>query len=135
MYVCVCVCIYLFLHVFIDFAFVFCLSNADMDNNDVICYLRTLRNIVGAISFLSYFRNKFDRKHGFHPAFVDDHIRELDQTNIHVKYLLHVHQRESGRRTRRDWLESIKYCDHYLVDLNSCYFFHQSGCVLEDATP
>ena len=60
----VCVYYYLFVHVFIDFAFVFCLSNADIDSNDVIYYSRIVHNIVGAISFLSYLRNKFDRKIG-----------------------------------------------------------------------
>jgi len=113
----------------------FCLSNANMDNNDVIYYSRTMHNIVGVISFLSYLRNNFVRKHEFHPAFIYDHIHVLDELKTHVKYLLHVHQRESGRRTRRNWLESLKYCDHYLVDSNWCLFCHQSSCILEVSTP
>ena len=62
-----------------------------MENNDVIYYGRTMRNIAGMIIFISYLRNTFDRKHGFHPTFIDDHICELDQMKTHVKYLLHVH--------------------------------------------
>ena len=117
------------------FLLLFCLSNEDMDNNDVIDYSKTVHNIDGAISFLSYLRNKFDRKHGFHPTFIDEHLHVLDETKTHVKYLLDVHQRGSGRRTRRNWLESVKYCDHYPRDLNWCCFCHRSGYVLEEAIP
>ena len=62
-----------------------------MGNNDVIYYSRVIRDIARAISFLSYPQNKFDGKHVFHLAFIDYHIRELDQIKEHVKYLKHVH--------------------------------------------
>lgn len=111
------------------------LSKEDMDNNDVIYYAKVMCNIVGAISFLSYLQNKFDRKHGIHPAFIDENLRVLDETEMNVKYLLHVHQRESQRKTMRDWLESVKYLDHYPIDLNQCFFGHNSCCALEKVIP
>lgn len=123
----------LFVRRFIDFFFN--LSNVDMYNNDVIYYSRTVHNIAGVISFLSYLWKNFDRKHGFHPSFIDEHLRVLDEMKTHVKYLLHVHQRESGRRTIKNWLESIKYHQHYPIDLNWCCFFHQFGFVLEEVIP
>lgn len=84
-YMCVCVRAYLFDMYLLIFLLFFCLSNVDMDNNDVIYYSIIVHNIVGAISFLCYLQNKFDREHGFHPSFIDDHICVLDETKTHVK--------------------------------------------------
>ena len=104
-----------------------------MDNNDGIYYNQAVANISRLISLVSYIRNNLDRKHGFHPTFIDEHLRVLDEMKMNVKYLLHVHMREAGRKKRRDWLESVKYRDHYPVDLNWCSFCGRSGCVLEEA--
>ena len=104
-----------------------------MNNNDGIYYKQAVANISRLINFISYLWNKLNRKHGFHPTFIDEHLRVLDEMKMNVKYLLHVHMREAGRKTRRDWLESVKYRDHYPVDLNWCSFCGRSRCVLEEA--
>ena len=96
-YIYICVCIDFCVCVLI-LILSFFLSNADMDSNDGIYYNQVVENISREISSLSHLWNKFDRKHGFHPAFIDEHLCVLDEMKMNVKYLLHVQMREARRK-------------------------------------
>ena len=89
-----------------------------MDNHDGIYYIKMTKSIVATISFASYICKRLNKKHGFHPCFIDEHICVSDVMKSYVEILYHLHQREVGRKTRRDWLESVKYREHYLIHLN-----------------
>ena len=64
--------------------------------------------------------------------FFDEHMCFLNEMKSNVKILYNLHQRELGTKTRSDWLENMKYNNHYHVDLNWCFFFHHSRCVSEE---
>lgn len=83
-YIYICVCLFICACVLIFLLLSF-LSNLDMDNNDVIYYARTVHNIAGVISSLSYLRNNFDRKHVFHIYFIDENPYVLDQMKTNLK--------------------------------------------------
>ena len=104
-----------------------------MDNHGDIYYIEVIKSITATLSFVSYIHKRLDQKHGFHPSFIDENIRVLCVMKSNVQTLYHLHIREVGRKTRRDWLENIKYHDHYPVDLSWCCFCHHSRCVLEEA--
>lgn len=89
-----------------------------MENNDGLYYIKAIKSIAETISFVTFICERFDRRHGIHPDFVDEHIRVLNGMKSDVETLYHLLQRELGRKTRRIWLESVKYRDHYPIDLN-----------------
>lgn len=69
-----------------------------MDNDDGIYYTKVIKSIATIISFVSYIRKRLYKKHGFHPCFIDEHIRVLDIMKSDVETLYHLDQTEAGRR-------------------------------------
>lgn len=52
-----------------------------MENNDVVYYASTIHSLTRAINFVRYIQERIDRKVGFHPNFIDKHLRVLNKMN------------------------------------------------------
>lgn len=77
-----------------------------MENNNGNYYIREINSIAKNISFVTFIHARFDRRHGFHLDFVNEHLCVLSGMKSNVQTLYHLHQRESGRKTRRDCLKA-----------------------------
>lgn len=110
----------------------FCQWFTDMENNDGHYYMKKINSIMKTIGFVTFICTRFDRRNGFHPDFVNEHIHDSSRMKLDVQNLYHFHQREFERKNIRDRIKRVNYHDHNPVDLNWCYFFHHYVCVLEE---
>lgn len=71
-----------------------------MVNNDGLYYILVIKSIAKTIIFVTFFRARFDRRHGFHLDFFDEHIHVLTRMKSDVEkfYIICTKENWGGKR-------------------------------------